>query len=64
MFGALVVGGEVIQMSMKIPAHLTFVIQGLILFFVLAGDFVGRYQVRWLKEDPDATEPAGESGHD
>ena len=53
LFGALLVGGEVLQMSMKIPAHLTFVIQGLILFFVLAGDFVGRYQVRWLRDDPN-----------
>lgn len=53
LFGALLVGGEVVQMTMKIPAHLTFVTQGLILFFVLAGDFITRYQIRWLGEDGD-----------
>jgi len=53
LFGALLVGGEVVQMSMKIPVHLTLIVQGLILFFVLAGDFVGRFQVRWLKQEPD-----------
>ncbi len=51
MFGALFVGGEALQMSMKLPVHLTLVIQGLILFMVLAGDFVGRFKVRWLKEE-------------
>lgn len=50
-FGALLVGGEVLQMSMKIPAHLALTIQGLVLFFVLAGDFVNRFQVRWVGKD-------------
>lgn len=52
LFGALLVGGEALQMSLKIPLQLTLVIQGLILFAVLAGDFVTRFRVRWVKDEP------------
>jgi simple sugar transport system permease protein len=51
LFGALLVGGELLQITMKVSAHLAMLIQGLVLFFVLAGDFVGRFRVRWIKEE-------------
>jgi ABC-type uncharacterized transport system permease subunit len=54
LMGALMVGGETLQFTMKVPPHLVNIIQGLILFFVLAGEFVARYQVRWLKESEAA----------
>jgi ABC-type uncharacterized transport system permease subunit len=44
------VGGEVLQVSFKIPAHLSLILQGLTLFLVLVGDFLGRYRLRWVKE--------------
>jgi ABC-type uncharacterized transport system permease subunit len=50
LMGALMVGGETLQFTMKVPPHLVFIIQGMILFFVLAGEFVARYKVRWLSE--------------
>ena len=51
LMGALMVGGETLQFTMKVPPHLVFIIQGMILFFVLAGEFVARYRVRWLRDE-------------
>lgn len=51
LFGALLVGGETLQMTMKVPPHMVYMAQGVILFFVLAGEFVAQFRVRWLKED-------------
>lgn len=51
LFGGLLVGGEVLQMTMKLPASVSFVIQGLVLFFVLAGEFMAAYRIRVVRGD-------------
>ncbi|MFQ5691946.1 MAG: ABC transporter permease [Nitrospinota bacterium] len=47
LLGGLFVGGEAIQISMKLPVSLVFILQGLILFFVLGGEINTRYRIVW-----------------
>ena len=54
LLGALMVGGETLQFTMKVPPHLVNIIQGMILFFVLAGEFISQYRVRWLRGEEAA----------
>ena len=42
----LLVGGDTIQVVMRLPLSSVLVLQGLILFCVLAGDVLSRYQLR------------------
>jgi simple sugar transport system permease protein len=45
LFGILIQGGSYIQTAFQIPASVAEVIQGLILFFVLASEFLLRYRI-------------------
>jgi simple sugar transport system permease protein len=47
LLGGMFVGGEAIQINMKLPVSLVFIIQGLILFFVLGGEINTRYRIVW-----------------
>jgi simple sugar transport system permease protein len=46
MLGALLVGGEALQIGMGLPLASAMILQGLILFFVLGGEFFHNYRVR------------------
>ncbi len=46
LFGGLLTGGDLIQITMKLPLSLIYILQGLILFFILAGEFLRLYRVR------------------
>jgi simple sugar transport system permease protein len=46
LFGGLIVGGEQIQMVLGLPNSISVILQGLILFFVLAGDALSKYRIR------------------
>jgi simple sugar transport system permease protein len=48
LIGALLVGGDSLQIVMRLPLSSTLVIQGLILFFVLGGEFFRRYRIRFI----------------
>jgi simple sugar transport system permease protein len=51
LMGALLVGGEALQIEMGLPLASAMILQGLILFFVLGGEFFQNYRVR-LRFDP------------
>ena len=44
-FAALVVGSDAMQRTARIPNSMAFVIEGLILFFLLIGRLIGRESV-------------------
>ncbi|MCX6090443.1 MAG: ABC transporter permease, partial [Candidatus Atribacteria bacterium] len=45
LIGVLQVGGETLQIVMQLPLSSTLVLQGLILFFVLGGEFFRKNQI-------------------
>lgn len=47
LFGGLLVGGEALQVEMNLPIASTEILQGLVLFFVIGGDFFRNYRLRW-----------------
>ncbi len=47
LFGGLYTGGEMIQVGMGVPVAVIRILQGAILFFLLAGDFLLNYRIRW-----------------
>lgn len=47
LLAALFVGGDQIQITMGLPAAVAQVLQGAILFFVLASSFFTQYRIRW-----------------
>jgi len=47
LLAALLVGGDQIQITMKLPAAIALVLQGLILFCMLGGDLFSQYRLRW-----------------
>jgi simple sugar transport system permease protein len=49
LMAALSVGGDQITMTMGLPAAMAGVLQGAILFFVLAGDIFVRYRLRVVR---------------
>ena len=49
LLGALLVGGEALQIGMGLPLASAMILQGLILFFVLGGEFFHNYRIRWEK---------------
>jgi ABC-type uncharacterized transport system permease subunit len=53
LFGGLLTGGDMIQITLKLPVSLIFIVQGLILFFFQAGEFLRSYTVRWPREAGD-----------
>ncbi|MDR1514545.1 MAG: ABC transporter permease [Synergistaceae bacterium] len=46
LMGALLVGGEALQIGMGLPVASASILQGLILFFVLGGEFFKNYRIR------------------
>jgi simple sugar transport system permease protein len=54
LMAALAVGGEQLQISMGLPASVALVLEGLILFTVLAAEFFVRYQVQLINETTPA----------
>jgi ABC-type uncharacterized transport system permease subunit len=51
LFGGLYTGGEMIQVGMGVPVAVIRILQGAILFFLLAGDFLMNYRIRWGRAD-------------
>ncbi len=45
LFGGLLVAGDQIQIAMKLPSAISFIIQALILFFVVGSDVLARYKI-------------------
>ncbi|MFQ5694169.1 MAG: ABC transporter permease, partial [Nitrospinota bacterium] len=45
LLGSLYVGGEAVQITMKLPVNIVLITQALILFFVLGGDSLSRYRM-------------------
>ncbi len=54
LMGALLVGGDTLQVVMRLPLSSVQVLQGLILFFVLGGEFFRNYRLHFLKREGDA----------
>lgn len=52
LLAALLVGGDQLQMSVGLPAAIGPMLQGVILFFVLGGEALLRYRVRWSADPP------------
>lgn len=48
------IGGETAQVEVGLPQAVTGVFQGLLLFFLLASDFLVRYRLRWRVAAPQA----------
>jgi len=49
LMGILLVGGETLQIVMRLPLSSIMVLQGLILFFVLGGEFFRKYKIRMVR---------------
>jgi simple sugar transport system permease protein len=47
------IGGENAQVEVGLPQAVTGVFQGLLLFFLLASDFLTKYRVRFVSERPE-----------
>ena len=50
LFSLLIQGGNFLQTSMQIPASISLVLQGIIIFFVLGSEFFIRYRFVWDKK--------------
>jgi len=65
LMGALLVGGDQLQVALGLPAAVALVLQGAILFFVLGGSIFVDYRIRLIRRRPKPlTEGAGGGGHD
>jgi simple sugar transport system permease protein len=49
MIAGLFVGGDQLQSDLKLSSSVGLVLEGAILFFVMAGDFLARYRIRLRK---------------
>ncbi|NLL36234.1 MAG: ABC transporter permease [Fretibacterium sp.] len=47
LMGALMAGGDALQIMMGLPVATSTILQGLILFFVLGGEFFYKYKISW-----------------
>jgi simple sugar transport system permease protein len=47
LFSLLIQGGNFLQSSLQIPASISLVLQGIIIFFVLGSEFFIRYRLVW-----------------
>lgn len=47
LLAALLVGGDQIQMTMKLPSSTALILQGVILFCMLGGELFVQYRLRW-----------------
>ena len=50
LFSLLIQGGNYLQSSMQIPASISLVLQGIVIFFVLGSEFFIRYRFVWDRE--------------
>ena len=48
----LLVGGDELQAVMHLPSSVGLVLEGTLLFLVLGSDFLSRFRLRWLKQEP------------
>jgi ABC-type uncharacterized transport system permease subunit len=55
LFGALITGGLELQ-TVGLPSDLVLMVQGVILFFALAGELLVNYRVAWSRRGPGAIE--------
>jgi simple sugar transport system permease protein len=53
MFAILFQGSAFMQIAMQIPAATGDVIQGIILLFILGGEFFSTYRIVWTKNDKE-----------
>lgn len=53
--GALLVGGDTLQVVMRLPLASTQIIQGCILIFLLGGDVLRTHRIRWLHREKPAS---------
>ena len=51
LMGGLYVGGETLQITRKLPVNIVLIIQALVLFFVLGGDILARYRLRYHRKE-------------
>ena len=49
--GALIVGGDSLQITMGFGKGVVHMFEGMVLFFILAGESLKRYKLRWVKHD-------------
>lgn len=49
--GALFVGGDSLQITMGFGKGVVYMFEGMVLFFVLAGESLKHYKIRWIKDD-------------
>jgi simple sugar transport system permease protein len=50
LFGGLLTGGDLIQITMKLPLSIVNILQATILFFILGGEFFRYYRIRRIRE--------------
>ncbi|GHT67425.1 ABC transporter permease [Spirochaetia bacterium] len=62
LFSMLIQGGTFLQSSLQIPASISQVLQGIIIFFVLGSEFFIRYRLVWTKTERSKTD--GRAGSD
>jgi simple sugar transport system permease protein len=55
LLGALLAGGEVLQISRQLPISMIFMVEGALLLTLLAGDFFSRYRIVWHRASSAAT---------
>jgi simple sugar transport system permease protein len=48
LLAAVLVGGDQLQLAVGLPSSVAPMLQGAILFFLLGGDVLTRYRVRWV----------------
>jgi simple sugar transport system permease protein len=60
LLAALLVGGDQLQTSAGLPAAVAPMLQGIILFFLLGGDVLTRYRLRWERNEAAAPVTAGD----
>jgi len=56
LMAALLVGGDQVQMMMGLPAAMSLVLQGLLLFPMLAGALFTEYRLRIVRSTPQLQE--------
>lgn len=54
LFSLLIQGGNFLQSSLQIPASISLVLQGIIIFFVLGSEFFIRYRLVWSRNKEEA----------
>ena len=57
-FGLIYSSGDVMQVSLQMPARVTDVFNGLILFFLIGSERLLHYRVRWMPAATNQTVPA------